>query len=95
VHDIKSRGRQWLGSGGLPTGEVELIDYKTGPAAAPECAERSLQLSIYALGCRDALGLGRPARVTLLRRRTILSLVYKATKCHDRAIEIAWITIDK
>jgi hypothetical protein len=25
----------------------------------------SLQLSIYALGCRDALGLGRPERVTL------------------------------
>jgi hypothetical protein len=26
---------------------------------------RSLQLSIYALACRDALGLGRPERVTL------------------------------
>jgi len=27
--------------------------------------ESSLQLSIYALGCRDALELGRPERVTL------------------------------
>jgi RecB family exonuclease len=49
----------------LPTGEVELIDYKTGRAGSPQEASTSLQLSIYALGCRDALGLGRPARVSL------------------------------
>jgi len=49
----------------LPSGAVELIDYKSSPATSPEQAERSLQLSIYALACRDALDLGRPERVTL------------------------------
>jgi DNA helicase-2/ATP-dependent DNA helicase PcrA len=49
----------------LPSGGVELIDYKTGGAWSPDDVESSLQLSIYALGCRDALGLGRPDRVTL------------------------------
>jgi putative RecB family exonuclease len=47
------------------SGAVELIDYKTGSPWSPEDIESSLQLSIYALGCRDALGLGRPERVTL------------------------------
>ncbi len=49
----------------LPTGVLELIDYKTGRAGSPAAARSSLQLSIYALGCRDGLGLGRPERVTL------------------------------
>lgn len=49
----------------LPSGGVELIDYKTGSAWSPEDVESSLQLSIYALGCRDAIGFGRPERVTL------------------------------
>jgi putative RecB family exonuclease len=49
----------------LPSGAVELIDYKSGPATSPEEAASSLQLSIYALACRDALDLGRPERVTL------------------------------
>ena len=49
----------------LPSGAVELIDYKTGGACGPVDVESSLQLSIYALGCRDALELGRPERVTL------------------------------
>jgi putative RecB family exonuclease len=49
----------------LPSGAVELIDYKSSPATSPQQAERSLQLSIYALACRDALDLGRPERVTL------------------------------
>jgi putative RecB family exonuclease len=49
----------------LPSGAVELIDYKTGGSWAPEDVESSLQLSIYALGCRDGLRLGRPERVTL------------------------------
>jgi len=49
----------------LPSGAVEVIDYKTGGAWAPEDVESSLQLSIYALGCRDGLKLGRPERVTL------------------------------
>ncbi len=49
----------------LPSGAVELIDYKTGGASRPQEAEASLQLSIYALACRDALDLGLPERVTL------------------------------
>jgi RecB family exonuclease len=49
----------------LPSGAVELIDYKTGGAGRPQEAESSLQLSIYALACRDALNLGLPERVTL------------------------------
>jgi putative RecB family exonuclease len=49
----------------LPSGAVELVDYKTGRAGSPAAATSSLQLSIYALGCRDGLGLGRPERVTL------------------------------
>jgi RecB family exonuclease len=49
----------------LPSGGVELIDYKTGNAWSPDDVESSLQLSIYALGCRDALAMGRPERVTL------------------------------
>ena len=49
----------------LPSGGVELIDYKTGPTGSAQEAETSLQLAIYAVGCRDALGLGRPERVTL------------------------------
>jgi RecB family exonuclease len=48
----------------LPSGRVELIDYKTGIESMPEDAGSSLQLSIYALACRDALGLGLPERVT-------------------------------
>jgi putative RecB family exonuclease len=48
----------------LPAGDVEVLDYKSGNGD-PVRAAASLQLGIYALGCRDALGLGRPARVTL------------------------------
>ena len=48
----------------LPSGRVEVIDYKTGRPGRPPEASASLQLSIYALGCRDALGLGTPERVT-------------------------------
>jgi len=49
----------------LPSGVVELIDYKTGQGCPSDEAESSLQLSIYALACRDALHLGRPERITL------------------------------
>ena len=49
----------------LASGAVELIDYKTGGASSAAEVESSLQLSIYALACRDALQLGRPEKVTL------------------------------
>ena len=49
----------------LPSGAVEVIDYKTGKLSSQKDVAESLQLSIYALACRDALGLGTPERVTL------------------------------
>ncbi len=49
----------------LPSGGIEILDYKTGRAWGQKGVDESLQLSIYALACRDALGLGTPERVTL------------------------------
>ncbi len=49
----------------LPSGGIELLDYKTGSPASQKSVRESLQLSIYALACRDALGYGTPERVTL------------------------------
>ncbi len=49
----------------LPSGGIEVIDYKTGKLSSQKGVEESLQLSIYALACRDALKLGTPERVTL------------------------------
>ncbi len=42
-----------------------MIDYKTGRTTSQKDPGVNLQLSIYALACRDALGLGTPERVTL------------------------------
>ncbi|MFV2064575.1 MAG: ATP-dependent helicase, partial [Chloroflexota bacterium] len=49
----------------LPSGGIEVIDYKTGRVSSQKSVHESLQLSIYALACRDALGLGTPEKVTL------------------------------
>ena len=49
----------------LPSGGIEVIDYKTGRMTSQKRVEENLQLSIYALACRDALGYGRPEAVTL------------------------------
>ncbi len=49
----------------LPSGGIEVIDYKTGRISSQKSVQESLQLSIYALACRDALGLGTPELVTL------------------------------
>jgi putative RecB family exonuclease len=49
----------------LPTGGVEVCDYKTGKVSSQKSVDESLQLSIYALACRDALGFGTPEWVTL------------------------------
>jgi RecB family exonuclease len=49
----------------LPTGGIEIVDYKTGRIESQKGVDESLQLSIYALAARDALGLGTPEAVTL------------------------------
>ncbi|MCY7418880.1 MAG: PD-(D/E)XK nuclease family protein, partial [Chloroflexi bacterium] len=49
----------------LPSGAVEVVDYKTGNISSQKSVDENLQLSIYALACRDALGFGTPERVTL------------------------------
>jgi RecB family exonuclease len=49
----------------LPSGGIEVIDYKTGRTTSQKGVDESLQLSIYALACRDALGYGTPEKVTL------------------------------
>ncbi len=49
----------------LPSGGIEVIDYKTGRVSSQKGVDESLQLSIYALACRDALSLGTPEKVTL------------------------------
>jgi RecB family exonuclease len=49
----------------LPSGGIEVVDYKTGRRGSQSSVEDSLQLTIYALACRDALGLGSPEKLTL------------------------------
>ena len=49
----------------LPSGGIEVIDYKTGSPRSQKGVDENLQLTIYALACRDALGLGTPERLTL------------------------------
>jgi putative RecB family exonuclease len=49
----------------LPTGGIEVFDYKTGRQSSQKDVHENLQLSIYALACRDALGYGTPEQVTL------------------------------
>jgi DNA helicase-2/ATP-dependent DNA helicase PcrA len=41
----------------LPTGEYELIDYKTGRPKTPEQLSGDVQLSLYAIGAREAWSL--------------------------------------
>lgn len=66
--------------------DVELTDYKTGKPRSPKDAEKSLQLSIYALAAREQLGLN-PARLTfynLTNNETVSSL--RTKKDLDRAV---------
>jgi DNA helicase-2/ATP-dependent DNA helicase PcrA len=49
----------------LPTGGIEIVDYKTGKIESQKGVDDSLQLSVYALAARDALDLGTPEKVTL------------------------------
>ena len=58
----------------LPSGGIEIVDYKTGNVTSQKGVDESLQLSIYALACRDVLGLGTPERVTLYFTESALRL---------------------
>lgn len=49
----------------LPGGGIEVIDYKTGSTKTQAFVDQRLQLSTYALACRNVLGLGTPERATL------------------------------
>jgi ATP-dependent DNA helicase UvrD/PcrA len=66
-HALLDDGNAALGAGteaSLPPGlDVELIDYKTGRPKSQQDADKSLQLSVYALAAERALGL-RPLRLT-------------------------------
>ena len=70
----------------LPSGGIEVIDYKTGKVSSQKGVDESLQLSIYALACRDALGLGTPERVTLYFTESALRL---STTRSDEQLDLA------
>jgi DNA helicase-2/ATP-dependent DNA helicase PcrA len=58
----------------LPSGGVEVVDYKTGGTKTQKYVDTSLQLSIYALACRDVLDLGTPERMTMYFTEAALRL---------------------
>jgi DNA helicase-2/ATP-dependent DNA helicase PcrA len=70
----------------LPSGGIEVIDYKTGRVSSQKGVDESLQLSIYALACRDTLGLGTPERVTLYFTESALRL---STTRTDEQLDLA------
>jgi RecB family exonuclease len=70
----------------LPSGGIEVIDYKTGSAKGQKYVDDSLQLTIYALACRDALDLGTPERVTLYFTESALRL---STTRTDEQLDLA------
>jgi DNA helicase-2/ATP-dependent DNA helicase PcrA len=70
----------------LPSGGIEVIDYKTGRTWGQKGVDESLQLSIYALACRDSLGLGTPERVTLYFTESALRL---STTRTDEQLDLA------
>jgi DNA helicase II / ATP-dependent DNA helicase PcrA len=79
----------------LPSGGIEVIDYKTGRLTSQKSVQESLQLSIYALACRDALGLGRPEMVTLYFTESATRMSTSRTDEQlDEAKEalVAWVT---
>lgn len=70
----------------LPSGGIEVIDYKTGRVESQKGVDESLQLSIYALACRDALGLGTPEKVTLYFTESALRV---STRRTDEQLDLA------
>jgi RecB family exonuclease len=79
----------------LPSGGIEVIDYKTGRVQSQKSVQESLQLSIYALACRDALSLGTPEKVTLYFTESATRMSTTRTDAQlDQARDelIAWVT---
>jgi superfamily I DNA/RNA helicase/RecB family exonuclease len=79
----------------LPSGGIEVIDYKTGRLSSQKSVQESLQLSIYALACRDALGLGTPEKVTLYFTESATRMSTTRTDEQlDQARDelVAWVT---
>jgi RecB family exonuclease len=79
----------------LPSGGIEVIDYKTGRLTSQKSVQESLQLSIYALACRDALGFGTPEKVTLYFTESATRMSTTRTDEQlDRARDelVAWVT---
>ncbi|MBI3748370.1 MAG: UvrD-helicase domain-containing protein [Chloroflexi bacterium] len=79
----------------LPSGGIEVIDYKTGRLTSQKSVQESLQLSIYALACRDALGLGTPEKVTLYFTESATRMSTTRTNEQlDQARDelVAWVT---
>ena len=74
----------------LPSGAIEVLDYKTGRVNSQASVDQNLQLSVYALACRDALGLGRPERVTLYFTEAKMRL---STVRTDQQLDAARATI--
>jgi superfamily I DNA/RNA helicase/RecB family exonuclease len=70
----------------LASGGIDVIDYKTGRVSSQKGVDESLQLSIYALACRDGLGLGTPERVTLYFTESALRL---STTRSDEQLDLA------
>ena len=85
-HPSRAQGNQIDRIDWLPSGGIEILDYKTGNAQRQMDADRSLQLSIYALACRDALGLGTPEQVTLYFTDSALRL---STTRTDEQLDLA------
>ena len=63
----------------LPSGEYELIDYKTGRPKTAEQLTEDVQLSLYAIGAREAWSLeaSRGAYYYLLDDQKVAALAYK------------------
>lgn len=58
----------------LPSGGIDVIDYETGKVPNEADVDRSLPLSVYALACREALGMRTLGRVTLSFTESALRL---------------------
>jgi RecB family exonuclease len=69
----------------MPNGEVTIIDYKTGKAKSQEDADKSLQLSVYALAARE-LGM-QPGPLVLINLENSTAMVSRRSEEELRQAE--------